>query len=69
MSEENRERLGREDRNREETPGRQETRRDEDPQNKSTVDKLIDKAQEKGVFDKAARMAKEKFGGGGSKGR
>lgn len=58
MSEENR---NREEPNREETPGRQKIDRDE---NKSGIDKLIDKAQEKGVFDKAAKFAKDKFGSG-----
>lgn len=78
MSEENKDRLDREQNNREETPGRQEISRDDasgqegsqDDQNKSGVDKLIDKAQEKGIFDKAAKTLKDKFGsGGGSKGR
>ncbi|MGH3089795.1 MAG: hypothetical protein ACRDSJ_21155 [Rubrobacteraceae bacterium] len=53
--------MSEENRNREETPGRQKISRDE---NKSGVDKLIDKAQEKGVFDKAAKFARDKFGGG-----
>lgn len=80
MSEENRNRDESipDDSNREETPGRQEISRDDegatggrDDQSKSGVDKLIDKAQEKGVFDKAAKTLKDKFGGGsgGSKGR
>jgi hypothetical protein len=62
MSEERRDDVKRDDPNREETPGRQKIQREDE--NKSTVDKLIDKAQEKGVFDKAAKMAKDKFGGG-----
>ncbi len=66
MSEENRNRDGarREEANREETPGRQKIGREGESQNKNTVDKLIDKAQEKGIFDKAAKFAKDKFGGG-----
>ncbi|MBA2693366.1 MAG: hypothetical protein H0U65_12900 [Rubrobacter sp.] len=76
MSEENRNDTNRDDSNREETPGRQKIQRDDTgddtgsqgDQNKSGVDKLIDKAQEKGVFDKAAKTLKDKFGGGGSGG-
>ncbi|MBA2377408.1 MAG: hypothetical protein M3494_08575 [Actinomycetota bacterium] len=77
MSEENRSDRNRDDEvrddsNREETPGRQKISREDtgahDDQNKSGVDKLIDKAQEKGIFDKAAKTLKDKFGGG-SKGR
>lgn len=61
MSEENRNRDDaiREDTNREETPGRQKISREDETQNKGTVDKLIDKAHEKGVFDKAAKFAKD----------
>lgn len=33
---------------------------------KGTIDKLIDKAQEKGIFEKAEKFVKDKFGGGGS---
>lgn len=71
MSEENRGRDDaiRDDPNHEETPGRQKIGREGENQNKSGVDKLIDKAQEKGVFDKAAKFAKDKFGSGGSKRR
>ncbi len=65
MSEENRNR----DTNREETPGRQKIDERDESQNKSGIDKAIDKAQEKGIFDKAAKFAKDKFGSGGSKRR
>lgn len=67
MSEENRNRddTHRDDTNREETPGRQKIGREGESQNKSGIDKLIDKAQEKGIFDKAAKFARDKFGGGG----
>lgn len=33
----------------------------ENPQEKSKIDKVIDKAQEKGVTDKAANLLKNKF--------
>lgn len=55
--------MSEKDPNREQTPGRPEIPPEEN-QNKSGVDKLIDKAQEKGVFDKAARMLQDKFRGG-----
>ncbi|MGI8649464.1 MAG: hypothetical protein ACR2KW_03665 [Rubrobacter sp.] len=35
---------------------------------KGTIDKLIDKAQEKGFFEKAEKFVRDKFGGGGSGG-
>lgn len=56
----NKEETNREDSNREETPGRQKINREDDSsaqndQNESSVDKII---------DKAAKIAKDKFGGG-----
>ncbi|WP_119066185.1 hypothetical protein [Rubrobacter indicoceani] len=35
---------------------------------KGSIDKLIDRAQEKGIFEKAERFVRDKFGGGGGSG-
>lgn len=79
-NDENRERLGRSGGDRpERTSGRnRETGGNDSPdytpgdrstdRNKSGLDKLIDKAQEKGIFEKAERFVKDKFGGRGSSG-